>query len=82
MCFETNSEKDSKVPTPCGAGQGRSELITLQVGSRGVPDLPGFENLAASLSLPHKDRVRLLESTASLALAGSFGIWCARNKPL
>ena len=36
-----------------------SELITLQVGSRGVPDLPGFENLATSLSLPHKDLVRI-----------------------
>ena len=58
----------------------RSELITLQVGSRGVPDLPGFENLAASLSLTHKDLVRLLESVATLALAGSFGIWCSRNK--
>ena len=33
----------------------RSEPITLQVGSRGVLDLPGFENLAGSLSLTHKD---------------------------
>ena len=42
----------------------RSDLITLQVGSRGVLDLPGFETLAASLSLPHKDLMRLLESAA------------------
>ena len=88
VCFETNFEEAARRKTAkylhlveqAKARGYRSALITLQVGSRGVPDLPGFENLAASLSLPHKDLVRLLESTARLALAGSFGIWCARNK--
>ena len=88
MCFETNFEEAARrksvkylhLVEQAKAGGYRSELITLQVGSRGVPDLPGFENLATSLSLPHKDLVRLLESAAYLALAGSFGIWCSRNK--
>ena len=88
VCFETNFEEAARRKTvkylhlveQAKARGYRSELITLQVGSRGVPDLPGFENLATSLSLPHKDLVRLLESSATLALAGSLSIWCARNK--
>ena len=88
VCFETNFEEAARRKTvkylhlveQAKARGYRSELITLQVGSRGVPDLPGFENLATCLSLPHKDLVRLLESSATLALAGSFSIWCARNK--
>ena len=88
VCFETNFVEAARRKTAkylhlveqAKARGYRSELITLQVGSRGVPDLPGFENLAGSLSLPHKDLVRLLESAASLALTGSFGIWCSRNK--
>ena len=88
VCFETNFEEAARRKTvkylhlveQAKARGYRSELITLQVGSRGVPDLPAFENLATSLSLPHKDLVRLLESSATLALAGSFSIWCARNK--
>ena len=87
VCFETNFEEAARRKTAkylhlveeAKARGYRSELIPLQVGSRGVPDLPGFENLAASLSLSHKDLVRLLESTTSLALAGSFVIWCTRN---
>ena len=90
VCFETNFEEAAQRKTAkylhlveqAKARGYRSELITLQVGSRGVPDLPGFEIFAASLSLPHKDLVRLLESTAGLALAGSFSIWCSRNKLL
>ena len=62
MCFETNFEEAAQrktakylhlVEQAKARGRGyRSELITLQVGSRGVPDLPRFEIFAASLSLP------------------------------
>ena len=79
VCFETNFEEAARRKTvkylhlveQAKARGYRSELITLQVGSRMVPDLPGFENLATSLTLPHKDLVRLLESAASLSLVGS-----------
>ena len=61
VCFETNFKEAARRKTvkyhhlveQAKARGYRSELITLQVGSRGVPDLPGFENLAASLSLSH-----------------------------
>ena len=58
VCFKTDFEEAARRKTAkylhlveqAKARGYRSELITLQVGSRGVPDLPGFENLAASLS--------------------------------
>ena len=88
MCFETNFEEAAQRKTAkylhlvdeAKARGYRSELITLQVGSRGVPDLPGFEKIAASLSLPHKELVRLLKEVATLALSGSYSIWCSRNR--
>ena len=88
VCFETNFEEAARRKTAkyqhlvdeAKARGYRSELITLQFGSRGVPDLPGFEKIAASLSLPHKELVRLLEEVATLALSGSYSIWCSRNR--
>ena len=57
-----------------------TKLITIEVGSRGVPHLPGFEDLASDLGLQRKQLARLLEDCAKLALAGSFSIWCSRNR--
>ena len=88
VCFESNFEgaaqrksaKYTNVVEQIQARGYKTDLITLQVGSRGVPDLPGFENLATKLSLPCKDLLELLEDSSRLALAGSFSIWCSRNK--
>ena len=88
VCFETNFEeaaqrKSAKYVDLVEQAQARgykAELITLQVGSRGVPDLPGFQKLSQSLSLPSKALVKLLEDVSRLALAGSFSIWCSRNR--
>ena len=88
VCFETNFEEASQrksakylnLVEQAQAKGYKTELITLQVGSRGVPDLPVFEPLATKLSLPRKELVKLLEDTSRLALAESFSIWCSRNK--
>ena len=56
------------------------KLFTLEMGSRGVPHLPGFEDLARDLGLHKRQLDGLLEELARHALAGSFSIWCARNK--
>jgi hypothetical protein len=77
VCFETNFEeaaqrKSAKYVYLVEQAQARgykAELITLQVGSRGVPDLPGFQKLSQSLSLPSKALVKLLEDVSRLALA-------------
>ena len=58
----------------------KAQLITLQVGSRGVPDMEGFELLGNSLSLSQKELIGLLEDSSRLTLVGSFSIWCSRNK--
>ena len=74
VCFETNFEeaaqrKSAKYVYLVEQAQARgykAELITLQVG---VPDLPGFQKLSQSLSLPSKSFVKLLEDVSRLALA-------------
>ena len=88
VCFETNFEqaalrKSAKyldLLQQAQAGGYDTTLITLQVGSRGVPDLPGFETLATVLAMTAKDLTKLLQSVAREALTGSFRIWCSRNR--
>jgi hypothetical protein len=90
VCFETNFEdaarrKSAKYAHLVQQAQAkgyRTNLITLQVGSRGVPDLPTFERLADTLSFSRKELEKLLVNVSKLALSGSFSIWCARNKTL
>ena len=88
VCFETNFEEaarrksakyDHLVEQAKAKGYS-TELILLQVGSRGVPDLPGFEKLAKTLSFHRKELTKLLEESSRLALVGSFSIWCSRNR--
>ena len=55
----------------------KTTLITLQVGSRGVPDFTVFETLAR---MPPKVFRKLLDSVSKQALVGSFSIWCSRNR--
>ena len=56
----------------------KAQLLTLEVGSRGVPHFVGFETLANSMS--SKGLSNLLTSTTRAAIAGSFSIWCSRNR--
>ena len=58
----------------------RASLITLEVGSRGVPHLPGFQSLQKALSLPVKPFKGLLRKVISAAIEGSFSVWVNRNK--
>ena len=58
----------------------RAQLLTLEVGSRGVPHFDSFKKLSVTLSMTNKELNSLLQSTARAAIAGSFKIWCSRNK--
>ena len=90
VCFETNFEEAAQRKSAkymdlleqARAKGYKAQLITLQVGSRGVPHLPGFEMLCKTLGLPSRDLVKLLEDVSRLALAGSYSIWCSRNRIL
>ena len=55
----------------------KTSLLTLLVGSRGVPDLRVFEKLAKILNLSSKELSQLLTDVSRV---GSFSIWCSRNR--
>ena len=54
--------------------------ITLEIGSRGVPNLPGFEALQDTLHLPSSALRNLLMYAIKATIEGSFSIWVQRNK--
>ena len=55
------------------------ELITLEVGSRGLLCLDGFKQLHSILYVNKKKWMQFLKSVASTAISGSFKIWTSRN---
>ena len=57
----------------------RTNFITLEVSSRGLPHAPGFHKLKSELGLSNKSTRALMIESAKEALAGSFKIWCSRN---
>ena len=54
-------------------------LLTIEIGSRGVPSLPGFLRLKEFLTMPSRDYRKMLQNCMSKALEGSFDIWTSRN---
>ena len=58
----------------------RAFLITLEIGSRGVPNMPGFEALAKELHLSSSSLRKLLTDLIKTTIEGSFLVWVQRNK--
>ena len=56
-------------------------LLTVEVGSRGLPNTTGFKRLQKELGLSRKATKTLMVETSKLATIGSHKIWCARNQP-
>ena len=54
-------------------------LITLEVGSRGVPHLPGFTTLAHELAISNRDLSSLLHQCCQASITSSYKVWCAKN---
>ena len=54
----------------------RTELLTVEVGSRGNAD---FEALRAAINASCKDTANLCLLVIRTALLESFRIWCSRN---
>ena len=88
VCFESNFTEAAQRKTAkymdllqqARSSGYKAELLTLQVGSRGVPHYESFQQLAETLSMGSRDLTNLLKSTTRAAIAGSFRIWCSRNK--
>ena len=58
----------------------KATLITVEVGSRGLPNMCGFENLRKELKLTKTQTHVLMVQAAKRAMLGSFSIWCSRNR--
>ena len=57
----------------------RTTVLTLEVGSRGVPNVRGFRSLKELLNMSSKDCSSLLKQCITRAIEGSFTIWTERN---
>ena len=66
------------VEAGCEAGY-RTELITLEVGSRGMVLDSDFEMIHSTFVTTRKDAVNLTLAVIRTTLLHSFKIWCSRN---
>ena len=57
-----------------------ASLITLEIGSRGMPNTPGIRALQEALQLPPSALSKFLTDTIRTAIEGSFSVWVQRNK--
>ena len=56
------------------------KLLTLEVGSRGVPHNAAFKQLGEHVGLSTKETKNLTANLSTLAIQGSYKIWCTRNQ--
>lgn len=63
----------------CSRNGYQAQLLTIQVGSRGVLDLGSLSNLKALCNPKQKVWNAFLVSLSKAAISGSFVIWCSRN---
>ena len=90
VCYDTNfaeaarrkSSKYEDLASQARANGYDTTTLTIQMGSRGIPDYASFSNLANMVQIPGKQLVTLLERVITAALIGSFTIWCSRNRVL
>ena len=57
----------------------KATLITLEVGSRGVINNPGFQLLRQELKIKERGFVKLLLPIITETIKQSYKIWCQRN---
>ena len=55
------------------------ELITLEVGSRGLVCIDGFQQLRDTVCVGKRKWRQLLQNVAIAAINGSYRIWTSRN---
>ena len=88
VCYETNyvqaqTHKSDKYQDLVDAGETNgftTEVITLEVGSRGFLNLQGFKDLFQTLTrCPRKNMWNLLKTTCRITILQSQRIWTMRN---
>ena len=63
----------------CTSNGYRAQLITIQIGSRGVLDLSSLSRLKQMCKPTVRVWNSFLVSLAKSAISGSFAIWCSQN---
>ena len=58
----------------------KADLLTIEVGARGLLHMPGFKKLKNSLGIDKKNFNKLLLDSSREAMIASHKIWCARNR--
>ena len=56
-----------------------TELMTIEVGSRGMVGISSFERLKAVLKVSQKDTHALCMNVIRTTILESYKIWCSRN---
>ena len=90
VCYETNYDKVAlrkaakyeDLAEQARFNGYRTTVLTIQVGSRGVPDLESIKSMTDMLGVPEKELKQLLRRVTRAALINSFNIWCSRNRKL
>ncbi len=90
VCFETSYEeaitrKEDRyhdLITEAREAGYRANLITIEMGSRGLPNMAGFQRLRVALNLSTQEFRQLLTDAARQAITGSYKIWCSRNSTI
>ena len=60
----------------------KTNLITVEMGSRGLAHINGFKKLQKVLSLSKTELQTMITEASRASLTGSYKIWCTRNKIL
>ena len=82
LVAETRQRKCVKYQDLVEAGQAagyRTELITIEVGSRGMLSANDFDVIKSAVSATHKEVTSLVEALIRTTLLESFRIWGSRN---
>lgn len=56
-----------------------AKLITLEVGSRGLVNMPGFNQLKQDLGISTRSLDKLLLQIIRTVILLSYKVWCCRN---
>ena len=63
----------------CTTNEYISNLITIQVGSRGILDMQSLEDLKLLCQTTRKEWYHFIMSLTKASITGSFAIWCSCN---
>ena len=77
-CLRKRAKYQDLVEAGCMAGF-RTELITIEVGSRGMLSDVEFETLKSTFNVPGKTMTSLCLQVIRTTILESFKIWCSRN---